>query len=212
MGAKRRQLWHHRGADAKGQVMTQAATRSITWTRDRYLAAYRAGLLPDATELIAGDIVEVPTPDPIHEMAIKLLGKVLSDALKTANNSNLTCEKTSPLALSPTDQPAADIAIIPDDPKRFRHDHPAPDEVYLVVEVANSHPERDLKIKLPQYALAGIQEYWVLDLKRQSLVVHRDPYQDFYQSQQVWQSNKITLLRLPQVEVNVGDFLSDLFE
>lgn len=194
--------------------MTQAATRSITWTRDRYLAAYRAGLLPDATELIAGDIVEVPTPDPIHEWAIKRLMKLIEASLQTANRDDLTCDKTSPIALSPTDQPAADIVIYPDDPDRFKSDHPTPDEIYLVVEVANSHPERDLKIKLPQYAAANIQEYWVLDLQRRELVIHRSPQpqQKIYQSQQVWQNNTITLLRLPQVEISVGDFLNDLSE
>lgn len=177
----------------------------ITWTRDRYIAAYRAGLLPENTELIAGDIVAVPVPDPIHETAIRLLMKIIQQVLFA--EGELTCEKSTPIALSPTDQPAADLAIIPDEPLRFTNDHPTPDEVYLVVEVANSHPERDRKIKLPQYALAGIQEYWVVDLQKRELVVHRHPQRDYYQSQQAWDEPTIKLLRFPQIEIDLKSFL-----
>ncbi|MEL6384875.1 MAG: hypothetical protein AAFQ89_20920 [Cyanobacteria bacterium J06626_18] len=40
--------------------MTLALSPSVTrvrWTRDRYVAAYRSGLVEEATELIDGDIV-----------------------------------------------------------------------------------------------------------------------------------------------------------
>ena len=41
----------------------------LKWTRDRYHAAYRAGLLPDSIELIDGDIITVPMVcrDPIED-------------------------------------------------------------------------------------------------------------------------------------------------
>ena len=188
--------------------MIPALDRPITrvsWTRDRYILAYRAGALPEATELIAGEIVTVPTPDPIHETAIRLLMKIMLKALDAANE--LTCEKTVPIALSVADQPAADLVILPDAPLRFLSEHPTPDELYLVVEVANSHPERDRKIKLPQYALANVQEYWVVDLQRGELVVYRHPQNDYYQAQQVWEESTIKLLRLPHVEIDLESFL-----
>ena len=187
--------------------MTQALDKPIkriTWTRDRYIAAYRAGLLPEPTELIAGDIVEVPTPDPVHETAIRLLIKLLQQALSV--QSELTCEKGTPIALSPSDQPAADLVIIPDAPLRFIEDHPTPDDVYLVVEVANSHPERDRKIKLPQYAAGNIQDYWVADLQRRELLVCRHPVSRDYTLKQVWQGEQISLLRLPEIHINLKPF------
>ncbi|MGF1524003.1 MAG: Uma2 family endonuclease [Leptolyngbyaceae cyanobacterium] len=189
--------------------MVQALDRSIeriTWTRDRYIAAYRAGLLPENTELIAGDIVAVPVPDPLHETAIRLLMKIIQQALFA--EGEITCEKSVPIALSPKDQPVADLVIIPDAPLQFIDEHPKPDEVYLVVEVANSHPERDHKIKLPQYATAGIQEYWVADLQRRELLVYRHPQRDYYQSQQVWEKSAIKLLRFPQIEIDLKLFLN----
>ncbi|MEO1297083.1 MAG: hypothetical protein AAFW75_15125 [Cyanobacteria bacterium J06636_16] len=60
--------------------MVQKAVTRVCWTRDRDIDAYRASALPKQTELIAGDIVEVPPPDPIHEAAIRALMQVLQNA------------------------------------------------------------------------------------------------------------------------------------
>ena len=76
--------------------MVQAIQKPVTricWTRDRYIAAYRAGVLPEQTELIAGDIVEVPRPDPIHEAAIRTLMQVLLKALMAKGAD--VCEKST---------------------------------------------------------------------------------------------------------------------
>ncbi|MEM0978790.1 MAG: Uma2 family endonuclease [Cyanobacteria bacterium P01_H01_bin.58] len=187
--------------------MVQAIQKSVTrvcWTRDRYIAAYHAGLLPEQTELIAGDIVEVPIPDPIHEAAIRALMQVLLKAFIA--ESTVVCEKSTPIALSPIDQPVTDFVVMRQDLELYRNDHPQPDDIYLAVEVANSHPERDRKIKLPQYAAGNVQEYWVVDLQRRELWVCRHPNNSDYTFQQGWQDERISLLRLPQIAINLKPF------
>lgn len=185
------------------QALQKAVTR-VCWTRDRYIAAYRAGVLPEQTELIAGDIVEVPPPDPIHEAAIRALMQVLLKALKAEDT--YVCEKSTPIALSPNDQPVTDVVVMRQDLDLYRNDHPQPDDIYLAVEVANSHPERDRKIKLPQYAAGNVQEYWVVDLQRRELLVCRHPAGRDYTFQQAWQGERISLLRLPQIAINLKPF------
>ena len=51
-----------------------------------------------------------------------------------------------------------------------------------MVEVADSTLAFDLNTKAALYARAGIPEYWVLDVKGQRLMVHRDPSGGRYQS------------------------------
>ena len=51
--------------------------------------------------------------------------------------------------------------------------HPRGDELELAVEVADTSVSFDLSRKAILYARAGVQEYWVLDLKRRMLIVHR---------------------------------------
>jgi Uma2 family endonuclease len=45
----------------------------------------------------------------------------------------------------------------------------------LVVEVSDSSAAFDLSRKAALYAEAGVPEYWVLELGRRRLVVHRQP-------------------------------------
>jgi len=50
-----------------------------------------------------------------------------------------------------------------------------PADVALLVEVADSSLAKDLDAKLKLYAAAGIQEYWVVDVRGRTLTIHREP-------------------------------------
>jgi Uma2 family endonuclease len=52
----------------------------------------------------------------------------------------------------------------------------------LLIEVANSSLRRDRTLKRRIYAAAGIAEYWIVDLRNNVIVVHRDPADDTYRS------------------------------
>lgn len=182
----------------------------LKWTRDRYHAAYRAGLLPDSIELIDGDIITVPNPDPIHEGTIRKLIKLLSQAI-AAHAADIQAEKNIPIALGATDEPAADVALVRIDPDEYTQDHPTVDDVYLVIEVANSHPERDRKQKLPQYAKGRVLDYWVVDLQQQELLVCREPIGDDYTQKTVVKDGTIKLVRLPDVVINVAELNRRIF-
>ena len=67
----------------------------------------------------------------------------------------------------------------------YKHRHPQPADVMLVIEAAASSLNRDQQFKLPAYAVAGIQEYWIADLDNEQIFVYRDPLEDKYQSVQI---------------------------
>ncbi len=52
---------------------------------------------------------------------------------------------------------------------------PSPDDVLLVVEVADSSLAYDRTVKFPRYARAGIAEAWLVDLEGQRIERHTDP-------------------------------------
>src|SRR5262249_4922067 len=58
--------------------------------------------------------------------------------------------------------------------------HPGPGDIFLIVEVADSSREVDLGAKRELYARAGIQEFWVVDLTKDVVVVSRDPGENGY--------------------------------
>lgn len=82
-----------------------------------------------------------------------------------------------------------------------------PDFAHLVVEVAQSSHATDLVRKPRIYATAGFPEYWVVDLPRREVVVHRDPRPDLGQYASVTRLPVDTDLTVLGVTVRIGDLL-----
>ena len=57
-----------------------------------------------------------------------------------------------------------------------------PDEIALVIEIAETTLTRDLGLKRAKYAAAGIAEYWVVDGARAVTHVYREPIDGDYAS------------------------------
>jgi Uma2 family endonuclease len=79
-------------------------------------------------------------------------------------------------------------------------------DVIVMVEIAWSSRERDLKIKAELYAGAGIEDYWVLDVPAKTVIVHREPEGGIYQSVQAFREPAIIAsLREPSLQLAVAD-------
>jgi Uma2 family endonuclease len=57
------------------------------------------------------------------------------------------------------------------------------------------------------YAIAGIPEYWIVNLKTMELMVMRHPNGGVYKSATTWKQGTITPLRFPDLEVSVERLL-----
>jgi Uma2 family endonuclease len=63
--------------------------------------------------------------------------------------------------------------------KRYGQNPPKVEDVYLIIEVANTSLDSDLGKK---YASVGIQDYWVADLGSENWFIHRNPVGERYMS------------------------------
>jgi len=63
------------------------------------------------------------------------------------------------VTIAPSPEPESDIAVVKIESKRCRDRHPIPEDIYLLIEVADStlRYDRDRKVKV--YAKANIPEY-----------------------------------------------------
>ena len=59
--------------------------------------------------------------------------------------------------------------------KNYSDRHPAPEDIYLIVEVAESSSKFDGEVKARLYAAHGVPEYWLVDLTENVLVIHQQP-------------------------------------
>lgn len=60
----------------------------------------------------------------------------------------------------------------------YANSHPTAEEIFLVVEVADTSLEFDREVKLPMYAEAGIVECWIVNLQDECIEVYRQPQMD----------------------------------
>jgi Uma2 family endonuclease len=66
----------------------------------------------------------------------------------------------------------------------YSNSHPTPDNVLVVIEVADTSVNYDRNVKLPLYARAGIPEAWLMVLPKELIEVHSQPKDGKYQKVQ----------------------------
>lgn len=150
-------------------IVQPAALRR--WTRVEYerlvdLGVFRPG---ERLELIDGLLVVREPQGSRHAAAIRLT----LDALRRAVGDGWRIDSQLPIALDDDSEPEPDVSVVERDPRAYRDAHPS--RPTLIVEVADASYRIDRGGKASLYARAGIPEYWVLDLRRNQLEVHRDP-------------------------------------
>ena len=110
---------------------------------------------------------------------------------------------------SPTNEPQPDIIVL-NKPTRTFHRNPRPEDLRLVVEIADTSLPFDLTTKAALYARAGIVEYWVLDVASRRLLVHREPQGGRYRSVIVYtDSERVAPLTAPERELSIADLFED---
>lgn len=115
-----------------------------------------------------------------------------------------------PLVLGQEVDPMPDVAVVAGT-LTGTPDHPT--TAVLVVEVADTTLRVDVTGKAEQYATAGIQDYWVLDLNGRRLLVFRNPAPipdggAAYRTQlALGPADRVSPLAAPGASILVGDLL-----
>ena len=91
--------------------------------------------------------------------------------------------------------------------REYRDHHPYPENVFWLVEYANTSLSKDLEAKKRLYAAAGIAEYWVVNLRDLTLLVFRDPDAATYRTEQTLDSGDIHPLAFPDLAIAVSRLL-----
>jgi Uma2 family endonuclease len=174
------------------------------WSVDDYHCMVEAGILRDRrVELLAGEIVEMSPETPIHYTTAKRGAKYLEELL----SGKADVRFNGPITLSDS-EPEPDIAIVRLPESSYSDRHPAPEDIFWLVEVAKTSLKKDLDIKTAIYATAGIQEYWVLDLSAKQIIVFRNPQNGKYVEERTIEEGAIAPLAFPDILVSVNRLLS----
>ena len=154
------------------------------WTpRHRFdVTAYHrmgaAGVLGSAprVELIEGEILEMSPSDARHINTVIRLTMLLAGAAGKRARVSIH----NPVRLDDRSEPEPDIALLRPVSAQAKDETPAPPDILLLVEIADSSLRYDKQIKLPLYARHGIPEVWLVDLDQRIVEVPRAPSRGRY--------------------------------
>ncbi|MCC5639105.1 Uma2 family endonuclease [Nostoc sp. CHAB 5844] len=173
------------------------------WSVDDYHCMIQAGILRDRrVELLAGEIVEMSPETPIHYTTAKRGAKYLEELLIGQADVRFN----GPITLS-NSEPEPDIAIVRLPESAYSDRHPASDDIFWIIEVANTSLKKDIELKTSIYADANIQEYWVLNLSTKEIIVFRYPQNSQYTLEQTFKEGTITPLAFRDIQVSIERLL-----
>jgi Uma2 family endonuclease len=154
-------------------ILTRYAVPRHRLTRRDYHRLGEAGILggTDRVELLEGQLVDMSPIGPRHAIVTENLNELLVSAF--AGRARVRCQ--DPVVLDDGSEPQPDLALVRRPWLGYPDTHPGPDDIFLLIEVADSSLELDRTVKLELYARAGIREVWIVDLTRDGVLVHRLP-------------------------------------
>jgi len=148
------------------------------WTVEEFYRAYDAGAFGPSRrlELIQGRIVEKMPPGPHHSY----LADAIAHMLRVALEPPLLVREEKAIRIAFDGQPIPDITAVSGERADYQERHPTPEDVALLVEVADTTVAYDLGEKSVLYARAGISDYWVVLVNENAVVRHRQPTSEGY--------------------------------
>jgi Uma2 family endonuclease len=175
------------------------------WSIQDYHQMIETGLLNERkVELICGEIIEMSPEGAPHSSYCGEIGEYLRKIL----GNRAKVREAHPITLPNNSEPEPDIAIVKIRSTLYRDRHPYPEDIFWLVEIANSTLSKDVGIKKDLYANAGIEEYWVLNLAESSLIVFRNLTTSGYQSITSFTSGMISPLAFSDISIDIQQLLA----
>lgn len=176
------------------------------WTVAEYHQMLASGIITPETpvELINGHIIEMVPQQPPHAATTDEGG----DYLKALFSGKAKVRVQLPVSLPPDSEPEPDFAVVRIDANRYCDRHPGPQDIYLLIEVADSTLQKDRQYKSKLYAQAGIPDYWIINLKQNRVIIYRQPQDGVYQTEQILDaSDTVKPSEFPNITVELKQLL-----
>ena len=188
------------------EIVAMLAAKKRNFSVDDYYCLADEGILheDDRIELIDGEIIVMSPINSPHASGVRAF--TVEFHKKVGDRAVVSVQ--DPIHLSDNTEPQPDIGLL-----RYRDDlyagaHPTPDDILLLVEVADSSLERDREKARESYAKHGIPELWIANLRDEVIERYRNPTLDGYEDVDIFnRGDAISPGLLPDVEFAIDDLL-----
>lgn len=154
-------------------------------------------------ELIEGELFDMPPIGSGHAGVVMIFIYLLTHA--TGDLAIVGAQ--TPIVLGEESEPQPDIVLLKPRDDFYTRSHPTPEDVLLLIEVADSSIYYDRSVKIPLYARYRIPKVWLIDLPQKRLEVYRRPQPAYaeYQCIEQYHQGTVSPELLPNVTINIAD-------
>ena len=164
-----------------------------------------SGALDDArVELIDGIIVEMSPIGPVHvnlhALIVADLSRLLSEVATVVGQGSFP--------FGDRNEPQPDVAIVAKIDRAALDRQTTPDQIFAIVEIANTSFATDSGPKARLYGRFGIADYLIVDLNENALLHYTEPHALGYrQIMRLSQGDTFHFARFPQIRIEAAAFL-----
>ncbi len=177
------------------------------FTVEEYLKMAESGLFhpEERIELIDGKIMLMLSAGSPHIMCVNRLTRLC--ILQVDAEAIVSVQNTFRLADHSAPEP--DLALLRRPDTRYADRLAEPEDVFLLIEVSHSTLRYDRQTKAPLYAKAGIQEFWLVDVKDRTIKVYTQPSATGYQQETVYGTGQTLQARaLPALQIPLAELFA----
>ena len=181
-------------------MTVQIARRPFTVTD--YARMRETGILKedDRVELIDGEVRLMSPIGPLHAAIVNRLTAFIS---RHAGDTVILSVQ-NPIQLHDYSEPQPDLTLLQPRDDFYAHAHPRPDDVLLVIEIADTSIEYDRDEKIPHYAEAGIAESWLIDVNNRTIEQYTQPRNGGYRNKLIVAYDEVIIAQtIPQLQIPV---------
>jgi len=181
----------------------------VRWTREDAEKLADLGLIPERYELVEGVIYSKMGQKPPHRIVLNEIYRWLASVfglkfLLGQQPITLDLPHENDGDLEP------DITVLNRPEPEFKASDPTSTDIVLCVEIAYTSLSEDTTRKAGIYAQNGIAEYWIADVKKRQMIVHREPASDGYHLIKIYTADEtLSLISRPDASISVSELIPD---
>ncbi|MEQ1606909.1 MAG: Uma2 family endonuclease [Pyrinomonadaceae bacterium] len=157
----------------------------------------------DRIELWDGVLVRMSPKGIRHSNAIRRIDHQVDSLL----GEKVIFTAQDPIRLDDFSEPEPDVVLLVPPIEKYDAQHPGPEDIYLIIEIADTSIERD-RAKAAKYASNGIAQYLILNLNNSEVEDYREPSTDGYRTKRTYMADEtIGLVAFPDIKIRVCDLL-----
>jgi Uma2 family endonuclease len=191
------------------QVFEQSGMDGLSlrkFTVDEWIRMGEAGIFGECerVELIDGVVFTMSPFGLRHPAVVSRLTRLLVLALQT----RAIVQPQGPLRVNDYTEPEPDLLVLREVADFYESGHPRVPDALLGIEVSESSLSYDRGFKARLYSQTGMQEYWVVDLEHDEILVHTDPRPEgFAGIRTAHRGESLQPLAFPDLSFQVSDIL-----